>query len=153
MKYFYDSSALVKRYLPEIGTAWVRATIRQSLPTDVYIAYVTGPEVMAAFARKLRSDEISAVDYNTATNTFVRHFRHQYVRLHLSLTVVHKAMDLTKKHRLRGYDAVQLATALILRDFFQKHRVTDLTFVSADNKLCQAATAEGLLIENPNNYP
>ena len=30
MKYFYDSSALVKRYLPEIGTAWVRDTIRQT---------------------------------------------------------------------------------------------------------------------------
>jgi predicted nucleic acid-binding protein len=153
VKYFYDSSALVKRYLPERGTAWVRSTIRLTAPTDSYIAYVTGPEIMAAFARKYRSGEISAADYNTATNTFARHFHHQYARLHLSLPVVHRAMDLTKRHRLRGYDAVQLATALTLRDFLARRGITDLTFVSADIDLCQAAAAEGLLTENPNNYP
>jgi hypothetical protein len=28
-----------------------------------------------------------------------------------------------------------------------------LTFVSADNVLCEAAESEGLFTENPNNYP
>ena len=28
-----------------------------------------------------------------------------------------------------------------------------LTFVSADNNLCDAAILEGLITENPNNYP
>jgi len=28
-----------------------------------------------------------------------------------------------------------------------------LTFLSADNKLLEAARAEGLQIDNPNNYP
>ena len=62
-------------------------------------------------------------------------------------------MGLTRQHRLRGYDAVQLATALTLRDSLRKRGITDLTFVSADEDLCQAAAAEGLLTENPNHYP
>jgi hypothetical protein len=62
-------------------------------------------------------------------------------------------MELTKEHHLRGYDAVQLATALVLRDFLQRQGITDLIFVSADYDLCRAAAAEGLMTENPNDYP
>ena len=48
MRRFFDSSALVKRYIPETGTAWVRSTLRGTPSSDSYIAYVTGPEIMAA---------------------------------------------------------------------------------------------------------
>ncbi|MCH8292191.1 type II toxin-antitoxin system VapC family toxin [Candidatus Poribacteria bacterium] len=153
MKRFFDSSALVKRYIPEIGTARVQSTLRATPRSDSYIAYITGPEIMAAFARRLRMGDITHADYNMATTAFERHFRRQYTRLHLSLAVVHTAMGLTRQHRLRGYDAVQLATALTLRDSLRKRGITDLTFVFADEDLCQAAAAEGLLTENPNHYP
>ncbi|WP_341738031.1 hypothetical protein [Microcoleus sp. CAWBG640] len=32
-------------------------------------------------------------------------------------------------------------------------RLSDVTFVSADNELNAAAAREGLIVENPNNYP
>lgn len=153
MKYFFDSSALVKRYLPEIGTAWVQSTIRNTSQTDLYIASVTGAEIMAAFARKLRSGEIASADYHKVTDFFEHHFRSRYVRLRLSLSVIHLAMELTKRHPLRGYDAVQLAAALTLRDILQKYGIMDLTFVSADDNLCHAASDEGLMVENPNYHP
>ena len=114
MKRFFDSSALVKRYIPETGNAWVQSRLRGTPQSDTYIAYVTGPEIMAAFARRLRMGDITLAAYNVAATTFERHFRHRYTRLALSLPVVYTAMDLTKRHHLRGYDAVQLTTALVM---------------------------------------
>lgn len=153
MRRFFDSSALVKRYIPEMGAAWVQSTLRGTSSWDSYIAYVTGPEIMAAFARRLRMGDITPETYDVAATAFEHHFRHRYIRLSLSLPVVYTAMDLAKEHKLRGYDAVQLATALVLRDFLQRQGITDLIFVSADNDLCRAAAAEELMTENPNDYP
>jgi len=62
-------------------------------------------------------------------------------------------MDLTHKHPLRGFDAIQLATALILEDDLKRSGLPGITFVCADKNLCNAAKAEGLTTENPNNYP
>jgi hypothetical protein len=39
--YFVDSSAPVKRYVHEVGTAWVRGITRHSSSTTIYIASIT----------------------------------------------------------------------------------------------------------------
>ena len=39
--YFVDSSALVKRYVIETGTAWARGITRRRSSTDIYIAAAT----------------------------------------------------------------------------------------------------------------
>jgi uncharacterized protein len=44
--YFFDSSAIVKRCVNEIGSDWVESTLAAS--DDVYIAAVTGVEVVSA---------------------------------------------------------------------------------------------------------
>lgn len=74
MRRFFDSSALVKRYIPETGTPWVRSTLRGTPSWDSYIAYVTGPEIMAAFARRLRMGDMTLEAYNVAATAFERHF-------------------------------------------------------------------------------
>jgi len=43
-----------------------------------------------------------------------------------------------------------LATALLLKQQLNRIRRPDLTFLSADERLCQIATLEGLTVENPN---
>lgn len=61
-------------------------------------------------------------------------------------------MDLAARYTLRGYDAVQLAAALVLQQARQAAQLPALTFVSADLEQLHAAEAEGLTIENPDNY-
>ena len=56
------------------------------------------------------------------------------------------------KHGLRGYDAVQLAAVLQVRDERVALGATPIILVSADTELNAAAMAEGLLVENPNNH-
>ncbi len=53
--YFVDSSALVKRYVLETGTVWVRGITRQNPSTVIYIAHITAVEVTCAVARRRAS--------------------------------------------------------------------------------------------------
>ena len=62
-------------------------------------------------------------------------------------------MDLAEARALRGYDAVQLATALELHRLRQEMSLPPLAFVSADGDLNEAAEAEGLLTDNPTAHP
>jgi len=54
MIYFFDSSALVKRYVSETGTDWVRNIFAGAKPEEVFISKISGAEVVAAFARILK---------------------------------------------------------------------------------------------------
>ena len=63
------------------------------------------------------------------------------------------AGDLCRSHRLRAYDAVQLACTLALREYTLANHVSELIFVCADVSLLDIAGVEGLQVENPNNYP
>lgn len=62
-------------------------------------------------------------------------------------------MRLAQKHGLRGYDAVQLATVLFLRDQCRAEGLPAPIVITADTELATAATAEGLAVEDPNAHP
>jgi hypothetical protein len=67
--------------------------------------------------------------------------------------IVDRAVELIQNHPLRAYDAVQLATALIVNRSLSAHGLPPLIFISADDGLIAAAQAEGLMTENPNRHP
>lgn len=46
--YFFDSSAVVKRYVHEMGTAWVLSVTAPTAGHFIYIAHITGVEVVSA---------------------------------------------------------------------------------------------------------
>ncbi len=50
--YFVDSSALVKRYVVETGTVWVRGFTRHNPSTIIYVAHITAVEVTCAVVRR-----------------------------------------------------------------------------------------------------
>ena len=52
--YFFDSSALVKYYVNEVGSAWVESLIDAQPPNEIVIAQITGVEVIAALSRRVR---------------------------------------------------------------------------------------------------
>ena len=71
----------------------------------------------------------------------------------LTLQLAEQAASLAEKHGLRGYDAVQLATALEANKVRDSLGLSKLIFVSADGALNKAALSEALLTDNPNLYP
>ncbi len=148
---YFDSSALVKRYLVEMGTPWVQAWCQNQNQT-VAIAEIGLVEIAAAFAGKLRGAHITPVQYDSARADLAIDVQAEYVLVAVNRTVVDEAIELTSQHRLRGYDAVHLACALVLNRALVARDLLPLVFVSADNDLLNAAAGEGLSTENPNSH-
>ena len=69
--------------------------------------------------------------------------------MRVTSTIYTYAGDLCRLHRLRAYDAVQLACALVIRNKLAVLGIQAPTFVSADAELLNIANIEGLSIENP----
>jgi predicted nucleic acid-binding protein len=49
--YFFDSSALVKRYVREPGTTWVIQLLDPTAGNKIHVARITGAEVVSAITR------------------------------------------------------------------------------------------------------
>jgi hypothetical protein len=63
--------------------------------------------------------------------------------------VLDRAVQLTQTYRLRGYDAVQLAAALVASETLKAQSLPLPVFVAADEDLLTAAKAEILSTDNP----
>jgi len=84
---------------------------------------------------------------------FVQDCTEHFVLLPVYRLVIDRAAELTQHHRLRGYDAVQLETALVTTETMQPQSVSAPIFVAADRDLLTAAAAEHLSAENPLSHP
>jgi uncharacterized protein len=147
--YFVDTSALGKRYLSEIGSAWVRSWATPSAGNVLIIAELTTVEMLSAFARLLRTGSLSISDITSLRNNFLHHAETEYVVVPLDTTVVRQARNLVTSHPLRTLDAVQLACALKALAILSE----PMTFVSGDNVLLATTSAEGFVTDNPYNHP
>ena len=103
--YFLDSSALVKRYALETGTAWVSSLCDLSNSHTILIANVTIVEVAAALASKQRSQEITTEEHGQVMQDFIRDVSSQYQVLGVDQRVITLGVELTGRQKLRGYDA------------------------------------------------
>ncbi|MCB0172107.1 MAG: type II toxin-antitoxin system VapC family toxin [Anaerolineae bacterium] len=152
--FFLDTSALVKRYKSEVGTAWLQNLIDPSIGHQIILSEISLAKVAAALAAAHRAPNgISEDQRDRALDLFLRHCLEEYDLVAVSRIIIDRAVDLTQNQKLRGCDAVQLATALIINDMLVAAGLTPLTFVAADNDLLSAAQGEELSTENPNIRP
>jgi len=151
--YFLDSSALVKRYVTETGSAWIRALTDPSARNPLIIARITWVEVLSALARRQREGTLTLDDVVQAIGAFRHDLNMQYQVSELDLELAEAAGDLVARHPLRAYDAVQLASALQAQSDLARTATPALTFLTADDRLLTVAQAEGLLTDNPNHHP
>jgi predicted nucleic acid-binding protein len=148
--YFCDSSAIVKRYAAEQGTAWLTGVTDPAAGNRVFVAAITGAEVIAALARKRRGLHLSATDAATAITRFHHDYANEFLIVEVTAAIISSAMALADKHFLRGYDAVQLAAAIQTQHRRDARGLPALTLITADDDLLDAGVAEGLLTDNPN---
>jgi predicted nucleic acid-binding protein len=146
--FFLDTSAVLKRYVLETGTAWVQALAAPAAGNALVIVRITLAETVAAIARRELGGSITPADAATALADFQLDFARQYLIIEVSAALVAQAAALARKHGLRGYDAVQLAAALETQS-----RLATLTLLSSDADLNAAALAEGLAVDDPNSHP
>lgn len=150
--YFCDSSAVVKRYIGETGTGWLIGLMRRTARNEFAVAQITGVEVVSAIARRHRGNFLTVSQADKAVNRFLRDFYNRFGVVKTDDAVVRNAIYLAQTHALRGYDAMQLSSAIALNTKLSKLGLQPFVFVSADNALNSAAQTEGLTVDNPNNH-
>lgn len=138
MSFFIDTSALFKRYQREKGTEAVTG-ILEGHSRPLYISSLTIVEILSNLKRLFEVDRITTEELFYRQREF---FYKDIVTLGfqiLDFTAedVIRAEELILKRYMKPVDSLQLAIALNMR-------IDDLTFVSADHKLCKIAVEEGL---------
>jgi predicted nucleic acid-binding protein len=132
---YLDTSALAKRYVDEPGSTVVRAVVRKG---RIGVARVTHAELLATLARAWREGLLDEEQRDALFDRVEVDFK-ELIVVEVRPAIVRRVRDLVTRHPLRGYDAIQLAAALALRD-----EGAPIDFWSADGRLVAAARSEGL---------
>jgi predicted nucleic acid-binding protein len=134
---YLDASALVKRYVAELGSPEVSAAILKAEVTGT--ALISRAEVEAALGNAVRLQALTQQEGLACLQVF-RNEWPDLVRVQVTARVAAQAGNLAWDHGLRGYDAVHLASASAWQDALGE-RVTLATF---DKHLWVAAESVGL---------
>jgi hypothetical protein len=150
--YFFDSSALAKRYVTETGTAWVQSLTDPATGNGVYVARITLVELVSAISRRKRNGDLTPAAAAAALYDVRADFASDYQVIEVTAALIAQAETLAEKHTLRGYDAVQLAAAIQVNAAYGVAGQPAVTLISADLELNGAAAAEGLGVDDPNTH-
>jgi predicted nucleic acid-binding protein len=134
---YFDTSALIKRFVQEAGSATVEALI--AAEPRLAISKVGYAEVHAGLARRFREGALSPAAHRKISRSFDLDWR-AYVQVDLPDLLLALTRDLTQRHPLRGFDAIHLASAIRL----QQQLGEPMQFVASDQRLLAAAKSEGL---------
>ncbi len=151
--FYADSSALVKRYVIESGSGWVQALVNPAAGHTFVVANIGLVEIAAALAAKQRQGVLAGFVLDGLLRDLRRDAFDQYWLVDVTQLIISQAMILTRRQKLRGYDAVHLTCALFTQETLLQQGLPALTLLSADVDLLAAAQAEGLSIVNPNDHP
>ncbi|MBI5306874.1 MAG: type II toxin-antitoxin system VapC family toxin [Planctomycetes bacterium] len=139
MNFYLDSSALVKLYIDEVGLDRIKEIIF-SEKNNIFISKIAGAEVAAAFSRRNRMKDIAEEDYDEVLSDFLSDFSGLFAKSEVTDSIISLAIKKKKRRALRGYDSVQLASAIMLN--------AEINVISADVDLNGMAKAEGLVVED-----
>jgi uncharacterized protein len=135
---YLDASALVKRYVLEMGSAEIEKVIGEA--AVIGTGLISRAEVSAALAKAVRMGVLEAKEAEAALRAFRKDW-HDLVRVQVSEAVVARADALAWQHGLRGYDTIHLAAASL----WQEVMTETVTLASFDQQLWTAAEQAGLI--------
>ena len=151
--YYADSSVLVKRHIAEVGSNWVIALTDPSGSSTITSSELSLVEVFSAFCRQKRAKTITDVDFKVYVRDFEIAANNEYDLYQLDSTVITESQRLLEKYPLRAGDVVQLASAVVVRTSLLNAGLQEPIFLASDNKLLDAAIAEGFTTDNPLLHP
>jgi predicted nucleic acid-binding protein len=147
--YYFDTSALAKRYVVELGSSWVQAVVAQQSGQMIYTSVLRQPEIASALQRRVREGILEADQAQQLAQHVLEHMTQSYALATITPPVITQACALLHRHPLRAYDALHLACALAVREAITRQQLSGPVFVAADDALLAAAVAEGFPVDNP----
>ena len=144
MKFFFDTSALVKFFYVENGTDVV-TQIMEHTSSEIWISDLARLEFTSALYRRYRNKTLDEIKLHIATTYFEKQLTSFNIEP-LNQLVIDEAGLLLKKygkeHGLRTLDALHLGTYSLISE-------QEWCFVTSDAALIEVATLAGFLSLNP----
>jgi uncharacterized protein len=150
---YLDASALIKRYIREIGTAKIdwKLEEEEKASRPVFTSILTFAEVHTTLARRVRDRSLSSADFDKARKKFDADWTLSLTPVELAAGVLLIIRDLATQFGLKGADTVHLASASWLRDMalVGVSPSGEITFATSDGQLANAAIKKGFEVFNP----
>ncbi|MBI4745592.1 MAG: type II toxin-antitoxin system VapC family toxin [Deltaproteobacteria bacterium] len=134
---YLDTSSLVKLYVEEEHSDLVKKYVEEA--EIVATSRIAHPETISALTRRYNSGELSKKTYDMLLAAFIKEWK-RFVAIDFDEI---EAGQMVKRHGLRGFDAIHLSAANLLRS--QGNDITPF-FSSFDVKLNNAAVSEGFKV-------
>jgi predicted nucleic acid-binding protein len=134
---YLDTSAILKRYFQESFSEEVSAKWKQS--EMIVTSSVAYAETMATISRKQKEADID----NKVIQKTIQAFQMDwsgFIRVEVTDDLNEYINNVLQKHPLRGFDAIHLASALVIYEKFPR----TFFFACFDQRLNQAARLESL---------
>jgi predicted nucleic acid-binding protein len=136
---YFDTSALVKRYLREADSDKVVALFNEA--DHIFGSVViTQVEIAATFQRAVRINAASSTLVAEVWRDFLDHWQ-SFTRLRVFAGTIERASESAWKYDLRGYDSLHLAAALL----WQETLGTQIALATFDRELWLAGQKAGML--------
>ncbi|MCI0419802.1 MAG: type II toxin-antitoxin system VapC family toxin [Acidobacteria bacterium] len=124
---YYDSSAVVKRYAQETGTAWVISILDPAAGNTIYLARISAVEVISAFARRQRDRDLCRItgDLVTFSEPWQQLFAQELSKLRVAgqLAPTIPGLGVIDENRYQRHDS------LFRNQIIENHRSWNLSLV------------------------
>jgi predicted nucleic acid-binding protein len=134
---YLDTSAFLKKYFRETGSDEIIARWKDA--TGIVTSSVAYAEALASIHRKKRDLKSNNDIFENIIHLFRRDW-HSIIRVEVTDELNDWIDKMDSHYPLRGFDAIHLASALIVHDRLPEK----FLFACYDNKLLQAAQSAGL---------
>jgi len=134
---YLDTSALVKRYFREPYSDDVIS--RWKSATQIVTSFVAYAETIASIYRKKREADLADTLIRKIADSFRQDWE-SFIRVEVNDELNGYINRLVEGHPLRGFDAIHLASAMVIHERLPE----DFVFACFDDRLARTARSEGL---------
>ena len=134
---YLDTSALLKKYFRETGSDEIIARWKDA--TGIVTSSLAYAEALASIHRKKREVKFNNETFEKILDLF-RQDWNSFIRVEVTDEINEWIDKIVSRCPLRGFDAIHLASALIVHDKLPE----EFLFACYDNNLLQAAQTAGL---------
>jgi predicted nucleic acid-binding protein len=143
--FFFDSNTIVKYYISEPGSNWVRGLVNDK-NNSCLICDISLAEVAAAISQMRQFQPFGRAFVHGTIERFQNDVRSGLFLSHpIDTNTLEHAAAIAETHALKGCDAIQVASAALAEENIS----IEIVFVTGDKQVLRVAQFEALETDNP----
>ncbi len=150
--FFFDASALAKRYHPEKGSNVVELIFKKLFAQSGFFVTISAlglAETVSVLVRKKNRGDLPEKSFQMVQARLMRETS-TYAIQPLNNFIITRSIFLIVKHNINSSDAICLYQAISLQNLVGMQDIDNrVIFITSDKRLFRAARSEGLLALNP----